>query len=922
MPKDDLLTFLTNQTDFFNPRDVSEVFTASYLAQRFGMQRNTASHYLNQWVAQGLLIKINTRPVYFLHKASFEQQFYPLTCSEYASIDALLDDAQAEPETVDHFSLLIGHNGSLKKAVEQLKTALLYPGGGLPLLISGDSGTGKSYMAQLLHQYAIAQGIIDADAPFVTFNCAKYAHNPELLASNLFGYVRGAFTGAAADKTGAFEAADGGMLFLDEVHRLDAEGQEKLFTWLDRGEIYRVGETANGRPVSARLIFATTEEIHSTFLTTFLRRIPIQVALPTIAERNLKEREALILQFFWSEAQKVGRGLRITPRLLGALMYCVYRGNVGELKNVVRYSVACAFAHNPQQGPLRVTLHHLPDSVLTRLPQSEDEAASQQDVILEQGTSLHWLLDSRDENRVLIHDVQLRVLALFEKYRQGAAAWSDVESLMSQDIENLFDRLIFDNRSQNGSQTLQWITSQLRDEFYRLERHYSLQFNGNGIYAIGHYLLYRPALAPRQLKAGLCQQFDDFLQQKYPQLYPFCLEVLDCLSRKLDLSIQPMDASLLILWLHKMGVQRSALVTRAVILAHGYATASSIASVANRLLKQPVFESFDMPLDVTPQEIAREVSHYIERNALSSGLVILVDMGSLSEIHHDFSGRVTTPVAIFNNVSTGMALYVGERLLQGDYLENIAQDIGRDLPVEHQIIWPQRNKPRAIITTCATGMGAASNLCHLLKASIPAALGIEVVACEYDALVQNKRREPIFNRFEVLALVGTVNPRVADIPWVSLESMISGHGAALLNPIFGALTTPEGVAEINNAIVKHFSLRRVIESVTILDTGKVIDQVEQFLMRYEHPGDLQIANDKKVALYIHISCLIERLIRQASVENYSGRGECQRHHLDRLREAFSVIEASYSVKIPDSELFYVHDILHSETEFLQYDQEF
>ncbi|MFX6163985.1 sigma 54-interacting transcriptional regulator, partial [Acinetobacter baumannii] len=82
---------------------------------------------------------------------------------------------------------------------------------------------------------------------------------PELLAANLFGYVKGAFTGAQGDKAGAFEAANGGVLFLDEVHRLDAQGQEKLFTWLDRKEIYRVGETAQGMPISLRLVFATTE---------------------------------------------------------------------------------------------------------------------------------------------------------------------------------------------------------------------------------------------------------------------------------------------------------------------------------------------------------------------------------------------------------------------------------------------------------------------------------------------------------------------------------------------------------------------------------------------------------------------------------------------------------------------------------------
>ena len=77
----------------------------------------------------------------------------------------------------------------------------------------------------------------------MTLNCAQYADNPELLTSNLFGHVSGAYTGATQDKVGAFEAADGGLLFLDEVHRLSPEGQEKLFTYLDQGIIYRLGET-------------------------------------------------------------------------------------------------------------------------------------------------------------------------------------------------------------------------------------------------------------------------------------------------------------------------------------------------------------------------------------------------------------------------------------------------------------------------------------------------------------------------------------------------------------------------------------------------------------------------------------------------------------------------------------------------------
>lgn len=139
--------------------------------------------------------------------------------------------------------------------------------------------------------------------------------------------------------------------------------------------------------------------------------------------------------------------------------------------------------------------------------------------------------------------------------------------------------------------------------------------------------------------------------------------------------------------------------------------------------------------------------------------------------------------------------------------------------------------------------------------------------------------------------------------------------------IFGELASSEQVSEINNLILKNFSLRRVIESVTILDTGKVINQVEQFLLRYEHLAGCDVPNDRKVALYVHISCLIERLIRNASPSHYSGR-QCPESELVILREAFSVIESGYSVKIPAVELYYIHDILTRETEFIQEDQEF
>ena len=195
------------------------------------------------------------------------------------------------------------------------------------------------------------------------------------------------------------------------------------------------------------------------------------------------------------------------------------------------------------------------------------------------------------------------------------------------------------------------------------------------------------------------------------------------------------------------------------------------------------------------------------------------------------------------------------------------------------------------------------------------------MACDVDTLADPARREPMLSRYEVLAIVGTLDPHLADLPWISLDSLISGQGSRPLMRIFGELASSEQVSEINNLILKNFSLRRVIESVTILDTAKVINQVEQFLLRYEHLAGCDVPNDRKVALYVHISCLIERLIRNASPSHYSGR-QCPESELVILREGFSVIESGYSVKIPAVELYYIHDILTRETEFIQEDQEF
>jgi sigma-54 dependent dga operon transcriptional activator len=121
----------------------------------------------------------------------------------------------------------------------------------------------------------------------------------------LFGHRQGAFTGASENKAGLVEQADGGYLLLDEVHRLPYEGQEKLFSILDKGQYRPLGSSATARSITVRLICATTEPVSSALLRTFQRRIQVCIDLPGIRQRSVEEQVELIVGFSSARAAKL-----------------------------------------------------------------------------------------------------------------------------------------------------------------------------------------------------------------------------------------------------------------------------------------------------------------------------------------------------------------------------------------------------------------------------------------------------------------------------------------------------------------------------------------------------------------------------------------------------------------------------------------
>ena len=245
------------------------------------------------------------------------------------------------------------------KKVADLKTTIL---------VLGESGTGKELVARAVHQNGIR-----SQKPFVAVNCGAIPEN--LLESELFGHIRGAFTDASSDKAGLFEQADGGTLFLDEIGEMPLVLQVKLLRVLQEGEIRRVGDSAP-RKVDVRVISATSRDLSADvgagrFREDLYFRLNVFcLQLPPLRERV--EDIPLLAEHF---QRRYGSGtespqVRIEPDALRSLMAHRWPGNIRELENAVER--ACILCEGG-----RITSSCLPTSV--RLREENNQNGSESD---------------------------------------------------------------------------------------------------------------------------------------------------------------------------------------------------------------------------------------------------------------------------------------------------------------------------------------------------------------------------------------------------------------------------------------------------------------------------------------------------------------------------------------------------------------
>ncbi len=320
---------------------------------------------------------------------------------------------------------IVGASPAMKTLDCQIATAARSD---LPVLITGESGTGKELVARAIHNSSDR-----SEKPFISFNCGALTET--LLESELFGYERGAFTGANQTRKGLFEAARNGTIFLDEIGEMSTSCQVKLLRVLQESAVRPVG-AHNEIPVDVRVVTATNRNLPQEIAVgRFRQDLFYRIAVLTIVSPPLRERASdipLLVEHFLREAAKGMKRvnlLTIAPDALAALCLYTWPGNVRQLQNVVQRLVA------------GVTHGHL--ITLSEVNQALREVASfeanpQVPLMFREDDSLDEFLD-----RI--------VLGLYNHFRALTGNHADAARLMRVDRNSLYSRLRRARRRMNGN---------------------------------------------------------------------------------------------------------------------------------------------------------------------------------------------------------------------------------------------------------------------------------------------------------------------------------------------------------------------------------------------------------------------------------------------------------------------------------------
>lgn len=906
--------------------------TTEELSEALGYLRSNVSFDLNKLAEDGLVVKIKKRPVRFIDKQKVENLFGVSIegTAIYHDINEMLKKHDIIPppgKSVsgnDFFSEMIGCDQSLKTPVEQAKAAVMYPPYGLPTLIIGATGVGKSLFARLMYDFARDEDLINGD--FILFNCADYYNNPQLLISHLFGHIKGAFTGATSDKEGLIEKANGGVLFLDEIHRLPPEGQEMVFYTLDSGNFSRLGETERTRTSRFRFICATTEDPESALLKTFVRRLPAIITLPALHARSAQEKFELSCALLKQEALRVNKPITIDSASLKSIIGNTRTGNVGQMKSNIQLICANVFMRAINEERLHINFEDLPFHLkkgIYELNRTSDETRELTRLINDQIDIEIKSIDTPPQHINDEYELKFNLYRIIEEKNETlthlGVSKEDAFKYITIDIEQSLSLITkkFNNSESSREKLLRLVSPDLLHSAENVRQMVSARLNQffDDRFLVAFSLHLSAYMESRQKKDYRPLTFQNTYDQIPINIQNCAREVVEYIEFEYHITVHKNEVCYIALLINALRSDSFSEHVSVLVIMHGSTTATSMVNVVKELLDEKEVYAVDMPLDMSPDVALELVKNKIQKISNNKGVLLLVDMGSLVNfgdmITHDTGIKIRT----IPMVSTPLLIEaVRKATLNGSELNDVytslqnfrGYDITHTIPASVTLTTPfSSEKARAIVAICSSGVGTAVKLKKLVEDILEESGDSDIQVITLSLANANLRKTDILKKYNVIFTIGIKDPEY-NAPFVSLEQIFTAEGESTIKSL---MNTGELIHHIQRQPtmirnVLHESLREVM---TFLNPHKVVDIIIDFIQCIEKIECKNFSTALKISLGLHVANALERVILNTQLTSTVPASLQER--LAEYKTASSLFEQKIGLRLNDTELAFVIEMI-------------
>lgn len=859
--KDIVFEFI--QREMLSNGTSKEGVTTKEIAEALNLQRSNVSTLLNDLVKEEKLEKTATRPVLYKIRNN--------TTSDYGLSQMKF----------------IGIDGSLSKAIQIAKAAILYPKHSLNVLVTAKAGCGTSFFCNFMYMFCKEAKIMRDDAPFIKVNCRHYRNHMDELDNLLFGQEKGKLDNCY------FSMAKGGMLFIDNAELLNAHQQSLIFDFLETGMIYSADRKEYMDCKDVYLVLSC----NPSHVGQYNQRIPMIIELPQLKDRPLIERFDFVNYFFSIEANNAKRNIEISQEVMQALLLTEYSRNIKELEMEIKKAcaTACVRVMDVPNSPIVVDLHDFNSNIQKSLVKMRFRS---QDILSLVGSQNCFIYDCNGTFQSNHHDELYNEMHMqYKELSNRGINAKAIQDVINNHVTNLFKQYNY-NHGYDESYDTEQLSKIVDFRIIELVQKFSEMTKTELKIILKPSVFYGLCLHMNSLlsiKSSHSRVDNDqlnFIVQNYPKEYALSAQFALDFKDMFGIELPPEEIAIITMFLVKTKDEIDNGHPVLLYILHGSGIAEALKEVTISLTHCNNVYSYDLHLEKDNLKAMDEIRSLILKIDEGQGVIVIYDMGSIRTMLDTIAQENDVKIRYIHIPITLIGIDVARKCLQEEDIDYVYHTT----LLEMKSLDDNKNyKREVVITLCQTGDGGAFQLKQYIDQY--SKLGFKTIP-----LAISKRDELIKKVMEIKKIytihcfVGTYNPNLLGIPYISINKVFENRAEDIDRILmFEPLQSKcMGYSGIYSFLEEQFKFISVSKLKSILPS--IVDQLDVVY---------SLNSEQKIGLFIHIACLLEKCKEGI----HFALGKEERQLIDLYEDDYKTIskiikplEKSFKVIIDDSQI--------------------